>query len=63
MNYGQACLVFFEVMSKMGISSLQSYKGAQIFEAVGLSSEIVDICFKGTASRSNFFSKLKFLGK
>ena len=35
-----------KVMAKMGISTLQSYKGAQIFEAVGLSLEIVDKCFK-----------------
>ena len=40
-----------KVMAKMGISTLQSYKGAQIFEAVGLASEIIDRCFVGTASR------------
>ncbi|XP_071536685.1 uncharacterized protein [Panulirus ornatus] len=40
-----------KVMAKMGISTLQSYKGAQIFEAVGISEEIVNKCFKGTASR------------
>jgi glutamate synthase (NADPH/NADH) large chain len=40
-----------KVMAKMGISTLQSYKGAQIFEAVGLASEIVNRCFVGTASR------------
>ncbi|KAG8184761.1 hypothetical protein JTE90_019357 [Oedothorax gibbosus] len=40
-----------KVMAKMGISTLQSYKGAQIFEAVGLSPEVVDFCFKNTASR------------
>ena len=40
-----------KVMAKMGISTLQSYKGAQIFEAVGLSKEVVDMCFSGTASR------------
>ena len=38
-------------MAKMGISTMQSYKGAQIFEAVGLAQEVVDKCFKGTASR------------
>lgn len=46
-----------KVMAKMGISTLQSYKGAQIFEAVGLSKEVVDKCFKSTPSRiegSNF---------
>uniref|UniRef100_A0ABM0GL38 glutamate synthase (NADH) n=1 Tax=Saccoglossus kowalevskii TaxID=10224 RepID=A0ABM0GL38_SACKO len=40
-----------KVMAKMGISTLQSYKGAQIFEAVGLSDEVVSKCFIGTASR------------
>ncbi len=40
-----------KIMSKMGISTLQSYQGAQIFEAVGLSEEVVDRCFKGTISR------------
>lgn len=46
-----------KVMAKMGISTLQSYKGAQIFEAVGLSQEVIDKCFKSTVSRiggSNF---------
>ena len=40
-----------KVMGKMGISTLQSYKGAQIFEAVGLDAEIIERCFKGTTSR------------
>ena len=40
-----------KVMAKMGISTLQSYKGAQIFEAVGLASDVVERCFAGTASR------------
>ncbi len=40
-----------KVMAKMGISTLQSYKGAQIFEAVGLSDEIISLAFTGTASR------------
>ena len=40
-----------KVMSKMGISTLASYKGAQIFEAVGLRNEVIDKCFAGTASR------------
>ena len=40
-----------KVMAKMGISTLQSYKGAQIFEAVGLAEDVVERCFKGTASR------------
>ena len=40
-----------KVMAKMGISTLQSYKGAQIFEAVGLNEEVIDTCFAGTPSR------------
>ncbi|KAI0797625.1 hypothetical protein C8Q75DRAFT_739017 [Abortiporus biennis] len=40
-----------KVMSKMGISTLQSYKGAQIFEALGLHQEVIESCFIGTASR------------
>jgi glutamate synthase (NADPH/NADH) large chain len=39
-----------KVMSKMGISTFQSYCGAQIFDAVGLSSELVDKYFTGTAT-------------
>ncbi len=40
-----------KVMSKMGISTIQSYRGAQIFEAVGLSQEFVDKYFTWTPSR------------
>ncbi|KAL5511690.1 GLT1 [Sanghuangporus vaninii] len=40
-----------KVMSKMGISTLQSYKAAQIFEALGLHEEVIAKCFSGTASR------------
>lgn len=40
-----------KVMSKMGISTLHSYRGAQIFEALGLNQEIVDNYFTWTASR------------
>ena len=40
-----------KVMAKMGISTLQSYKGAQIFEALGLADEVVGKCFVGTVSR------------
>lgn len=40
-----------KVMAKMGISTLQSYKGAQIFEAVGLADEVIERAFSGTASR------------
>ena len=40
-----------KIMSKMGISTLRSYSGAQIFEAVGLSSELIEEYFFGTASK------------
>ncbi|KAG6715319.1 hypothetical protein I3842_05G244300 [Carya illinoinensis] len=45
-NYGM-----MKVLAKMGISTLASYKGAQIFEALGLSSEVIERCFAGTPSR------------
>jgi glutamate synthase (NADPH/NADH) large chain len=41
----------FKVMSKMGISSISSYRGAQLFEIVGLNEDIVERCFTGTTSR------------
>ena len=40
-----------KVMSKMGISTLQSYKGAEVFEAVGLDEDVMDLCFPNTYSR------------
>lgn len=40
-----------KIMSKMGISAVNSYRGAQLFEAVGLDKEVVDACFTGVASR------------
>ncbi|KAI8377700.1 uncharacterized protein BYT42DRAFT_605319 [Radiomyces spectabilis] len=40
-----------KVMSKMGISTLASYKGAQIFEALGVDDSVISRCFAGTASR------------
>ncbi|MEL6122291.1 MAG: glutamate synthase large subunit [Bacteroidota bacterium] len=40
-----------KIMSKLGVSTVQSYRGAQTFEALGISREVVDICFKGTISR------------
>ena len=40
-----------KVMSKMGISTIASYTGAQVFEAIGLSKEVVDEFFVGTTSR------------
>ena len=41
----------FKIMSKMGISSVSSYRGAQLFEIVGLRDDVVSKCFKGTVSR------------
>ncbi|MBC8258439.1 MAG: glutamate synthase large subunit [SAR324 cluster bacterium] len=41
----------FKVFSKMGISTIQSYRGAQIFEAIGLNDELVQDHFTGTPSR------------
>ncbi|MBW3562002.1 MAG: glutamate synthase subunit alpha, partial [Actinobacteria bacterium] len=40
-----------KIMSKMGISTVDSYRSAQIFEAVGLAPEVVDLCLTGTVSR------------
>ncbi len=40
-----------KIMSKMGISTIASYRGAQLFEAIGLSSEVVELCFRGVPSR------------
>lgn len=40
-----------KILSKMGISTINSYRGAQLFEAVGLQDSIIDLCFKGTPSR------------
>ncbi|BBR52028.1 MULTISPECIES: glutamate synthase large subunit [Pseudomonas] len=40
-----------KILSKMGISTIASYRGAQLFEAVGLAEEVVGLSFKGVASR------------
>jgi glutamate synthase (ferredoxin) len=39
-----------KIFSKMGISTVDSYRGAQIFEIIGLDREVVDLCFAGTTS-------------
>ena len=41
----------YKIISKMGIATIASYRGAQLFEAVGLHSEVVDLCFCGTVNR------------
>ncbi|HMK63101.1 MAG TPA: glutamate synthase large subunit, partial [Acidimicrobiales bacterium] len=51
-NYVKACVKgVIKIMSKMGVSTVASYTGAQIFEAVGLAPEVVDEYFTGTVSR------------
>ncbi|MDF1779770.1 MAG: glutamate synthase large subunit [Alcanivoracaceae bacterium] len=40
-----------KILSKMGISTIASYRGAQLFEAIGVAKEVVDICFRGVQSR------------
>ncbi len=41
----------FKILSKMGISTVASYRGAQLFEIVGLNSEVADLCFTGSTCR------------
>ena len=51
-NYIRAASkAILKVASKMGISTIQSYRGAQIFEVIGLSNDVVDRYFTKTASR------------
>ncbi len=40
-----------KILSKMGISTIASYRSSKLFEAVGLSDSVVDLCFRGVASR------------
>ena len=41
----------YKITSKMGISTIASYRGAQLFEAIGLNNEVIDLCFKATTCR------------
>lgn len=41
----------YKIISKMGISTISSYRGSQLFETVGLHDEVVDLCFSGTVNR------------
>ncbi len=51
-NYRKTCHKGIrKVMAKMGISTIQSYRGAQIFEALGIHEEVIDRCFTGAVSR------------
>jgi len=58
-----------KILSKMGISTISSYRGAQLYEIVGLHSSVVDLCFCGTTSRiegmdfSDLETDLKALAK
>ncbi|MAT51897.1 MAG: glutamate synthase large subunit [Porticoccaceae bacterium] len=40
-----------KILSKMGISTIASYRGAMLYEVVGLASEVIDLCFPGITSR------------
>ncbi len=59
----------YKVMSKMGISTIASYRGSQLFEAIGIDEEVTEMCFKGTTSRlagagfEDFESDQRFLNK
>ena len=51
-DYDNAILFgIVKIASKMGISTIQSYQGSKIFEAIGISSEVIDTYFPGTVSR------------
>lgn len=41
----------YKISSKMGISTISSYRGAQLFESIGLHNEVVNMCFHGTTNR------------
>ncbi len=41
----------YKIMSKMGISTVASYRSSKLFEAIGISQEVMDLCFKGVTSR------------
>ena len=45
------CKGLLKILSKMGISTIGSYRGARLFEIVGIDREVVDLCFRGTPSR------------
>ncbi len=59
----------YKVMSKMGISTIASYRGSQLFEAIGIDEEVTEMCFKGTTSRiagagfGHFDDDQRFLNK
>ncbi|MBQ4814080.1 glutamate synthase large subunit [Pseudoalteromonas luteoviolacea] len=59
----------YKIMSKMGISTIASYRCSMLFEAVGLADDVVDLCFKGVVSRikgadfDNFEAESKLLNQ
>ncbi|KZN46042.1 glutamate synthase large subunit [Pseudoalteromonas luteoviolacea] len=59
----------YKIMSKMGISTIASYRCSMLFEAVGLADQVVDLCFKGVVSRikgadfDNFEAETKLLNQ
>lgn len=51
-SYNEAVISgIIKIASKMGISTVQSYQGAKIFEAIGINEDVVNRYFKGTVSR------------
>jgi glutamate synthase (NADPH/NADH) large chain len=51
-NYRRGiCKGLMKILSKMGISTIASYRGSQLFEGIGLGDEVVNLCFKGLTSR------------
>ena len=51
-DYNRAIITgIVKIAAKMGISTIQSYQGAKIFEAIGINSDVIDKYFKGTVSR------------
>ena len=52
-DYNKAIITgIVKIASKMGISTIQSYQGAKIFEAIGINSDVIDKYFTGTVSKN-----------
>lgn len=63
-NYRKAIEAgLLKILSKMGISLLSSYHGSQIFEALGLDNELVDLAFRGTTSRLEGLSLMELFNE
>src|SRR5690606_9621639 len=45
------CKGLLKIISKMGLSTIVSYRGGQLFEIIGLAPEVVEMCFRGTQNR------------